>query len=78
LFGGVALYLLGHIAFRYRNIGKVNVYRVVAMVLLLALAPLGVNIPALASLSIVCGVLVVLIVVETIHYRELRHYLRHH
>ena len=78
LFGGVALYLLGHIAFRYRNIGKVNVYRVVAMVVLLALAPFGVNIPALASLSIVCAVLVVLIVVETIHYRELRHYLRHH
>ena len=48
------------------------------MVVLLAVAPFAVDIPALASLSLVCAVLVVLIVVETIHYRELRHYLRHH
>ena len=41
LFGGMALYLLAHIAFRLRNMGTLNVQRLVAAVVLLALIPVG-------------------------------------
>ena len=41
MYGGVALYLLAHVAFRYRNVAHVNVQRVVVAVLLIASIPLG-------------------------------------
>ena len=72
LYGGVAVYLLAHLAFRERNIGSINRPRAVAVVVL-ALAPLAVApLPALAQLGIVAGVLVVLIVFEVVHYAEAR------
>ena len=54
MFGGVAVYLLGHLGFRLRNVGSINPPRAVAVALLL-LAPLGLQfVPALAALTWGC------------------------
>ena len=45
LAGGAALYLLAHVAFRLRNIGTLNVQRLVVAGLLLALIPVGMHVP---------------------------------
>jgi low temperature requirement protein LtrA len=78
LFGGVALYLVGHVLFRLRNMGSYNVQRVVACGVLLLAIPIGVVVPAYVSLTILVTILVVLITYEGFVYREARHYLRHH
>jgi low temperature requirement protein LtrA len=72
LFGGVAVYLLGHLGFRWRNIGSINRPRAVAVGVLL-LAPLALlRVPALASLGVLAAVLAVLIGFEVVHYAEAR------
>jgi low temperature requirement protein LtrA len=72
LYGGVAAYLLAHLAFRERNIGSVNVPRAVTVVVLL-LAPLAVGpLPALAQLGVLAAVLVALIGFEVVRYAEAR------
>jgi low temperature requirement protein LtrA len=78
LFGGVALYLVGHILFRLRNMGSYNVQRCVACVVLLLAIPVGIAVPGYVSLTILVTILVVLITYEGVVYREARHYLRHH
>ena len=78
LFGGVALYLAGHILFRLRNMGSVNVQRLVVAVLLVVAIPLGVAVPAYVSLAILVTLLVGLIVYEYVAYREVRHHIRYH
>jgi low temperature requirement protein LtrA len=78
LFGGVALYLVGHVLFRLRNMGSYNVQRCVACVVLLLAIPIGIAVPAYVSLTILVTILVVLITYEGVVYREARHYLRHH
>jgi low temperature requirement protein LtrA len=77
LLGGIALYLLAHVAFRWRNVHRFSVQRLVAAVVLVALVPLAVEVPALATLVIATGVLVALIVYETVRFAELRERLRH-
>jgi low temperature requirement protein LtrA len=72
LLGGTALYLLAHVAFRLRNIHTVNQRRLVCAVLLVALIPVGVELPSLATLAILATVLVVLIAYETVRYGESR------
>ena len=52
LFGGAALYLLGHIAFRLRNVGTLNRQRLVAAAVIVALIPVATHMPALASLGL--------------------------
>jgi low temperature requirement protein LtrA len=78
LFGGVALYLVGHILFRLRNMGSINVQRLVVAVLLVAAIPLGVVVAAQVSLALLVTLLVGLIVYELIAFREARHHIRHH
>ena len=51
LYGGVVLYLLGHIGFRLRNMGSVNVPRVVTVFVLVGLVPLMAKVPALVALG---------------------------
>jgi low temperature requirement protein LtrA len=77
LLGGTALYLLSHVAFRYRHIRTVNTRRLGCAALLLALIPVGVELPALATIGILAALLVVLIVVETRSYGESRARVRH-
>jgi len=76
LFGGMALYLLAHVAFRLRNIGTLNVQRLVVSVLLIALIPVGVLLPSLASLVLLAVVLTALVTYEAIRFREMRHRIR--
>jgi low temperature requirement protein LtrA len=77
MLGGVAVYLLAHVAFRWRNVHRFSVQRVVCALALLALIPLAVELPALASLAIATVLLWVLIAYETVHFAELRDRLRH-
>jgi low temperature requirement protein LtrA len=65
---GPALYYLGHIAFRLRNVGSLNRQRLVAALVLLALIPLVREIDALPALAIVTGVLAALVAYEALRF----------
>jgi low temperature requirement protein LtrA len=72
LYGGVALYLVAHLAFRLRNVGSINRPRAVAAAVL-ALAPLGAQfLPALAALGLLALLLGCLIAFEVVRYAEAR------
>jgi low temperature requirement protein LtrA len=77
LLGGVAVYLLAHVLFRLRNLHTLNRQRLVCAVLLLALIPIGVELPALATLAILAGLLAVLIGYEAVRFAEARDRVRH-
>jgi hypothetical protein len=70
LLGGTAMYLVAHVAFRLRNVGSLNRHRLVVAVLLVALIPLGVELPALATLGILARILAALIAFEALRYAE--------
>jgi low temperature requirement protein LtrA len=76
LCGGAALYLVGHIAFRLRNVGTLNRHRTVAAVLLVALIPAADQVDALWELIAVTTVLVALIAYEAVRFREARERVR--
>jgi len=76
LCGGVALYLLAHVALRLRIGGGLGLGRPVATVLLLGLVPIATYVPALAALGLVAAVSVSLIVYEVVRYREARAWIR--
>lgn len=81
LLGGAALYLLAHVAFRYRHIHTLNTRRLGFAVLLVAFIAVAVEIAALATISALLAALVALIVVEMRSYgegrRRTREELRH-
>jgi low temperature requirement protein LtrA len=70
LCGGVALYLLGHNAFRLRGIGSVSVPRLVVTVLCCALIPVAVSAPSLLTLAILAVLLCALAAFETMRARD--------
>ena len=72
LCGGLAVYLLAHIAFRLRNVRSLNRQRLVAAVACIALVPLATEVEALASLAAVVAVAAALIAYEAIRFREAR------
>jgi low temperature requirement protein LtrA len=72
LCAGVALYLLGHVAFLRVTTGRIFRRRTVGAVLLLFLIPVAVAIPALAALALVSGVCSLVVAYEAIRYRESR------
>jgi low temperature requirement protein LtrA len=77
LLGGIALYLLGLVGFRYRHVHTLNRQRLALSLLMFALLPLAVEIPAPATISIVTGLLCLMIAYETRMYGEGRLRLRH-
>jgi hypothetical protein len=77
MLGGASLYLLAHVAFRWRNIHTLNRQRLAAGLLLLALIPVAVEIPALAALAVVAGLLALLIAYEAIRFADARDRIRH-
>jgi low temperature requirement protein LtrA len=77
LLGGLALYLLAHVALRLRNVHTVNRQRLALSVVLFALVPVAVELPALAILAIVTALISAMIVYETISYGEGRDRVRH-
>jgi low temperature requirement protein LtrA len=77
LLGGTALYLVAHVAFRYRNVHSFNRHRAITAVLLVALIPVAVEVPALATVGAVAAILALLIAYEVRRYAEARDRLRH-
>ena len=79
MIGGAALYLLAHVAFRWRNIHTLNRQRLVCAALLgvLLAAEVAVAPSALLTLGALALVLSVLIVYEALRFAELRDRLRH-
>jgi low temperature requirement protein LtrA len=77
LLGGVALYVLGHVAFRFRQIKTINRHRLLIGLGLFALLPLAVELPALATLAGITALIWAMIVYETISYGESRARVRH-
>ena len=77
LLGGTALYLLGHVAFRFRHIHTINRQRLLLALLLFALVPLAREVSPLVILGLVDALLCAMIVYETINYGEGRSRLRH-
>ncbi|MBI1351603.1 MAG: low temperature requirement protein A [Actinomycetales bacterium] len=78
LFGGLALYLVAHLAFRLRNMGTWNVQRLVAAAVLLALIPVGTLVPAIVSVTAATAATVALVTFEAVRFRAARHQLRLH
>ncbi len=76
LFGGVAVYLLGHVAFRWRNIRSVNVQRLVIAIVLVALIPVGTVTSAYVSLLVVATLTTGLVCYEAVRYRDQRQWIR--
>ncbi len=77
LVGGVAIYLVGHVAFKWRTQHVFYWPRLVAAAVLVALSPLLGQVPALVALAVVAFVTLALVVFETIHHAELREQIRH-
>jgi low temperature requirement protein LtrA len=68
LFGGIALYLLAHVAFRLRNLGTVNRQRLVAAVVLALCVVVGPEVDSLVALALASAVTVALIAYETVRF----------
>jgi low temperature requirement protein LtrA len=77
MLGGAALYLLAHVAFRWRNVHRFSTQRLICALLMLTLVPLATEIASLATLAIVVALLAALIAYETVQFAELRDRLRH-
>ncbi len=77
MLGGTGLYLIAHVAFRWRNVHRFSTQRVVIAGGLAAFLPVALEIPALATLAVLTATLAVLIAYETVHFAELRDRLRH-
>jgi low temperature requirement protein LtrA len=76
LLGGTAVYLLAHVAFRWRNVHRFSTQRLVAAVACVALLPAAVALPALATLAALAVLLSVLAAFERVRFAELRARLR--
>jgi low temperature requirement protein LtrA len=77
MLGGTALYLLAHVAFRWRNVHRFSVQRVLCAVFLCALIPVALELAALVMLGVLVAALAVVIAYETVLFAELRDRLRH-
>jgi low temperature requirement protein LtrA len=75
--GGTALYLLAHVAFRWRNVHRFSAERLLCAAVLVALLPVAIELPALATLAMLAAALSALIAYETVRFAELRDRLRH-
>jgi low temperature requirement protein LtrA len=79
LLGGAAIYLLAHVAFRYRNVHSLNKQRLLSAALLLALVPLerALRPTSLVTLGTLAAVLSVLIAYEALRFADARERVRH-
>jgi low temperature requirement protein LtrA len=74
---GAALYLLAHIAFLFRTTGRIFRRRTIGAMVLLALVPVALTIPALAALALVSAVCSLVVAWEALRYRADRARVRH-
>jgi low temperature requirement protein LtrA len=78
LFGGVVLYLLGHVGFKWRTMHTLGVSRLITAALAVVAALTVSEVPALGQLAVLAGLLAALVAYESIHYARERDELRHH
>ncbi len=76
LLGGVAIYLLGLVAFRYRHVHTINRRKLALAIVLLILVPVATEVPALVALGVVNVLIWAMIAYETRTYGEGRVRLR--
>lgn len=76
LLGGVAIYMLGLVGFRYRHIHSINRRRLLLAVVLLILVPVATEVPALVAVAVANLLLWALIAYETRGYGEGRQRVR--
>jgi low temperature requirement protein LtrA len=77
LCGGVAGYLLAHVAFLYRSTGRIFRRRTIGGIVLLALIPVALVVPALVALALVGAVCSFVVAYEVLRHREHRTRVRH-
>jgi low temperature requirement protein LtrA len=77
LLGGLAIYLFGHVAFRYRHIHTINRQRLGLGIVLLILVPVATEVPALVPVAVANLLIWAMIAYETRSYGEGRHRVRH-
>ena len=77
LWGGVALYLLGLVALRWRHVRTINRQRLLLALVLLIGIPVATALPAIASVAIVVALIWAMIAYEHRGYDERRDRLRH-
>ena len=76
LVGGVVIYLLGHVVFKWLTVHTVSVVRLVVAGVLLLAGPLIIGLPALAQLGVVATVVACAMLVETVVFAESRRQIR--
>ena len=77
LLGGVSVFLLGLVAFRYRHVKTINQRRLALALLLFALIPVATEVTALATIAILAVLIWIVVVIETRSYGEGRDQVRH-
>jgi low temperature requirement protein LtrA len=76
LLGGLAIYLFGHVSFRFRHIHTINRQRLGLAIVLLILVPVATEVPALLALAAVNVLIWSMIAYETRSYGEGRQQVR--
>jgi low temperature requirement protein LtrA len=77
LLGGLAVYLLGLVAFRYRHVRTINRQRLLLAIVLLLLVPVTTQMAAVAALAIANLLAWTMIAYETRGYGAARERVRH-
>lgn len=77
LYGGVALYLLSHVAFSRRTYRQTDIAAAALALLLLALLPLASHLPAILSLTVAAALVAGLNLYQSLRHGPLRHQIRH-
>ena len=77
LFGGVALYYAGHVGFRFRNSHTLYRGRLVALVVAVALIPVGTEVDALVALALAAALTAAVVGYEVLRYADARREIRH-
>ncbi|HJV12634.1 MAG TPA: low temperature requirement protein A [Propionibacteriaceae bacterium] len=76
LIGGVVIYLLGHVVFKWLTVHTISVVRLAAAGVLLLIIPLIVGMPALAQLTVVAFIVAVAVLIESVIFAESRRKIR--
>ena len=76
LFGGLALYYAGHVAFRLRNVRSLNKQRVFVVLLCLALIPFATEVDSIVAVGVAAGISSALIAYEALRFAEARRRVR--
>jgi low temperature requirement protein LtrA len=77
LYGGVVLYLLGHVGFKWRTMHRLSGSRLVTALLAAIAVPLLLNVPALGQLAVLTALLAGLVAFESVRFAQERDQLKH-